>query len=164
MPAANAARSAPNRRMASGRETEDLVPVSVLLPLERPHVGFGWEVGAGQAPLAAASFSGEVGGGLGRRSETDGQDEDPGDPAEEAEESFAGNVEDVRDTRTDVVRRRLPRPRLRLWHVLRRCHGLRRSPLLGGLWRGSRVLGGGPRRAGGRSAAPQGHDAGGSGG
>src|SRR3989442_2002819 len=99
MPAANAARSAANRRMASGRETEDLVPVSVLLPLERPHVGIGSEVVAGQDPLAAAPFSGEVGGGLGRRSETDGQDEDPGDPAEEAEESFAGDVEDVRDTR-----------------------------------------------------------------
>src|SRR2546422_4712105 len=155
MPAANAARSAPSRGMASGRKTEYLVRLSALLPRERPHVGIGWEVVAGQDPLAAASFSGEVGGGLGRRSETDGQDEDPGDPAEEAEESFAGNVEDVRDTRTDVVRRRLPRPRLRLWHVLRRCHGLRRRRLLGGVGRRGRPPGGPPERRAATGEGPR---------
>src|SRR5215510_939396 len=102
MPAANAASKATNRRTATVRCETRLVS-GIPLPVE-PDVGIGPQIVAGEDPLAAAALAREVGSRLGRRAETDQQDEESRRPADAAQEHLARNVEDVGDASAHVVR------------------------------------------------------------
>src|SRR3989454_9040467 len=138
MPAAKAARSAANSRTATGRGTKGLVLGGVRLPIERSDVGVRPEVVARQEPPTTASLPAEVGGGLRLGPKGDGEYEDPRGGTEAAQKALARYVEDVGDTRADVVGGRFTGSRIRLDRV----HRLRRR-LLGGRLRGWRRLLGG---------------------
>src|SRR5215813_3888504 len=113
MPAAKAASSAANSSAATAREMKGLEPDgAVPLPVEGSDLRFGPEVVTNEIPPTAASLSGEVRGRSRRGSDGEEHDEDPGGHARSAQDAFARDVEDVRDTGTDIIGGRLGHPRL----------------------------------------------------
>src|SRR2546427_10142180 len=157
MPAAKAARSAANSRTATGRGTKGLVLGGVRLPIERSDVGVRPEVVARQEPPTTASLPAEVGGGLGLGPQGDREYEDPRGGTEAAQKALARYVEDVGDTRADVVGGRFTGSRIRLDRVHRLRRGLLRGRLRG--WGG--VLGGGQGRERAGEQHPERHQDGG---
>src|SRR5262245_15329159 len=123
MPAAKAASSTANSSAATGRGTKGLKSEgAVPLPVVGSDLVLGPEIITDEVPPAAASLTGEVRGRPRCGPYRDEHDENAGRDTRGAEDALARDVEDVRDTRADVVGGRLGHARFsqRLRHRLRR--------------------------------------------
>src|SRR3989442_8527933 len=135
MPAAKAARSAANSRTATRRGTKGLVLGGVPLPIERSDVRLRPEVIARHVPPTAASLSGEKCRGPGLGPDADDHHEDPPSSTEGAQDRLARYVEDIGDSRTDVVGDRVGAARIQRHRFRHRRRRLRRGLLSGGFRR-----------------------------